>query len=259
MARALSQQAGKALPFVEAILVNTDWAIEALSSRPPVSGEQPSLGFAETLKSEYNYLTNALPGIPNYDLSELYTASSATVSGTASVLKYVRNFSRYDTPETNKYTRNFFRKCETIQESQLRPQKTRTLVEMLKKSNILARFDRAQAAHVQAKRGITPQTQTANEIRNLLQGIRGELLELARRTPKEKIDWDEIAKRLAKPGPNDEPFHLLSAQKAEYDSLWSDLSDITKDRTQVTEEKLNIIWIRVLDFIYTVLGLVHFN
>lgn len=250
--------ANDALPYAEANLVNTDWAIEAINSQPAVSGIHPSLDFGEQLKRDYLYTVSALPPIPAYDLDQLATASSITVSGTASIYNYVQSFSKYDTPEARNYVRTCVDKYDDLQVIQLRPQFTRSLVTKLNNTNTLERFDRAQKAYLQAKSGINAPTQAANEIRNLLYGIKGNLLELARKIPKENITWQEMARRISKPGPKDVPYQELAAQETVYTSLVNDLSPTAKDWKQVSLTELNQTWTQVIDFIYTVLGLVNF-
>ncbi|MFC2004258.1 hypothetical protein ACFLUK_01770 [Chloroflexota bacterium] len=252
--------ANDALPFVESNLVNTEWAIEAIKNQPTISGGQPILGFAETMKRDYDYTVSAIPPIPTYDPSQLDIVSSVTASGTASVYGYIQSFDRYDTPETKEYVKIFSTKYEDIQKAQLRQQNTRSLVEKLKNSGTLDRFDRAQAANIQVKSGIINSTQAASsEMRNLLYGIKGDLIELARKTPREKLSWQEMVRRLSKPGLKDEPLHTLISQEAVYTSLTNQLSETAKDWKPLSSVQLNHIWIQVLDFIYTVLGLINLS
>jgi hypothetical protein len=178
-------------------------------------------------------------------------------SGTASVYDYVRGFGRYDTPEERGYAQTYVAKYDALQEAQHRLQQTRILVEKLKNPSTLDRFDRALTSYLDVKSGIAATTQATSEIRNLLYGIRGDLLELARKIPKEQITWLEMAKRLAKPGPNDGPRQELAAQGAVYKALTDHLSEMAKDRIQVSLEELNQTWTQVLDHIYTILGLVN--
>lgn len=248
-----------ALPFVEANLVNTDWAIEALQNRPTMAGEQPFTGLVEKLERDYHYTVDALTPVPSYDLTRLSTASSMATSGTASVYDYVRGFDRYDTPEVLGYAQTYLAKYNALQEAQHRPQQTRILVEKLKSPSTLERFDRALRSYLEVKSGIAAVTQAASEIRNLLYGVNGDLLELARKTPKEQITWLEMAKRLAKPGPNDGSHQELVAQGPVYETLTGRLSEMAKDRRRVSLEELNQTWTQVLDHIYTILGLVNLS
>ena len=245
------------LPFVEANIVNTDWAIEALRNQPTTAGEQPFPGLVEKLERDYHYTVDALPPVPVYDLTRLSTASSMATSGTASVYDYVRGFGRYGTPEARRYAQTYITKYDALQEAQHRPQQTRIQVEKLKSPSTLDRFDRAGTSYVDAKSGIVAPTQATSEIRNLLYAIHGNLLEMARKTQKEPMTWLKMAKRLAKPGPNDGPYQELAAQGDVYKTLTNRLSEMAKDRRHVSSEELNQTWTQVLDHIYTILGLVN--
>jgi len=247
-----------ALPFVEANLDYTDWEIEALRNQPTMAGKQPFPGLAEKLERDYYYTVDALPPVPSYDLTRLSTASSMATAGTASVYDYVRGFGRHDTPEARGYAQTYLAKYDALQEAQHRPQETRILVEKLKSLSTLNRFDRAETSYVGAKSGIAAPTQAASEIRNLLHGINGDLLEMAKKTHEQKITWMEMAKRLAKPGPNDGPCLELAAQENTYKTLKHYLGEIAKDFKHPSLEELSQTWTQVLDHIYTILGLVNF-
>jgi hypothetical protein len=203
--------------------------------------------YLEDWKVKFKGAKDALPPIPSYDLTRLSTASSMATSGTASVYNYILGFSKYDTPEVHGYTQTYVAKYDALHEAQQRPQQTRILVEKLKSPSTLDRFDRALTSYLDVKSGTAAPTQAASEIRNLLYGIYGDLLELARKTPKEQITWLEMAKRLAKPGPNGSPRQELAAQEAIYKQLTGYLSEIAKDRGDVSLGELNQTWTQVLD------------
>lgn len=101
-------------------------------------------------------------------------------------------------------------------------------------------------------------TAAAMEIRTLLDGVKGELWERAKKWPKENMTWDIMADRLAV---NDLTGHSkeLMTQGKIRSSLIHRLSDIGKDREGGSATNLDYIWTEVLDHLYAILGLIGIN
>jgi hypothetical protein len=91
-------------------------------------------------------------------------------------------------------------------------------------------------------------------MRNLLDGIRGDLFKLARKWPKENMTWQKMAERLAKGGSTGVECQELIRQERNRSSLISRLSDILKDRETGSLTNLDNVWTQVMDHIYTVLA-----
>jgi hypothetical protein len=245
-----------ALPFVEENIENTQFVIDAISNLPTVSGDKSILGFRDTIKRDYDFTLSAFPPIPKYDISQLNTASSITTSGTVSMFSYFQSFDSYNDPNIQKYIVKLGKDYQNLQEAQSRPKKVQDLVTKLNNPNTAERFSKASKAYTLSKANINSLTEAGSEFRNLLYGIKGDLLNLARVSPNEKISWQEMANRLSKSGPNDEPLNELISQETYYKTLTDKLSQIAKDRQHTTIEQISQIWSEILDFIYTVLGLI---
>jgi hypothetical protein len=245
-----------ALPLVEQTLENTSWEIETIQNRPATAGG-PAPELVETFKREYYVVVDSLPQIPNFDQKRLSTASTVNISGTAYMYRHLTEMEKSDTPELRSYAQAYLAKYDALQDAQQRQQQTRTLVQKLNSASLLSRFDQASEAVVRAKSALTTTTQAASEMRNLLYGVNGELIEFARATKREAISWSEIAKRLAKPDPSDVAYNELCKQGEVYKALTDHLSNIAKDHVTVSLEELSHIWTQVLDHIYMMLELVN--
>ena len=106
------------------------------------------------------------------------------------------------------------------------------------------------------KAGTTPKTSTAVEIRTLIDGVKGDLFNLARKWQKENMSWEEMVERLARG--EIEKQELLD-QKKVHSSLISRLSDVLKDREGGSITNIENIWIQVLDHLYVLLNLIVLN
>ena len=105
-----------------------------------------------------------------------------------------------------------------LQESQQRTKDVRTLISQLGNPQTLERFDRANKSISMFKADATPKTSAAVEIRTLIDGVKGDLFNLARNWPEENMSWEVMVERLGK---GDKEKQELTDQKKVYSSLVS--------------------------------------
>lgn len=89
-------------------------------------------------------------------------------------------------------------------------------------------------------------------MRNVFNGVKGDLFEKARKTPNENMTWITMYQRLAK-GENER--QALLRNDTVRTSLNKDLSETLKDRANSSTNNIDNLWTQTLDFIYTVLNL----
>jgi len=248
-----------AVPIVQTILEVTDWEIEALSNYPEEADEIPLAGLAVKLERDHSYLINALPLPPDYSTGVLLNATAVTTSGSAGVYDYVTRVGDLGTPQAISYSEKFGGLYHDLLEAHSRPQTVRNLLTKLNNPQTLERFDTAYKAYMAAKSGVGTRTAAATEVRNLLDGVKGDLFQMARTSPDENMTWDEMVERLSK-GISSGPEHQeLVHQGSERSRLISRLSDVLKDREGGSVTNLDNVWTLLLDHTYTVLGLIDFG
>jgi hypothetical protein len=94
-------------------------------------------------------------------------------------------------------------------------------------------------------------------MRNLLEGLKGELWDHARQQKKENMTWSTMAERLAKGKPSGFQHQELLERKKIQSSLTDRLSKILKHREGGTYTNLDTVWTQLVDHIQVVLGLVN--
>lgn len=243
------------VPDVQKNLEVTRWEIDVLTNQPDEASEIPLTGLTSVLEEESNYWISALPMIDsNSDL--VTSAGSISASGTANLYDYVTRVGDIGTPEAVSYSQKYLRLYHELQTTQDRPQIVRNFLEQLNNPQTIERFDRASNTYLATKAGTEQRTTAALEMRNLLDGVKGDLFKMARKHPQDNMTWEKMAERLAKGGSTGTEYQELIRQQENRSALISRLSDILKDREGGSATNLDNVWIQVINHIYTVLGLI---
>jgi hypothetical protein len=247
------------LPHVQMQLDITEWELNALSNRPEEASEIPSGGLTSRWNRDNDYLTDALPLMPDYDVRVLINSTAFTTEGSASVYEYVARVGDLGTPNAITYSNEYTTSYRVLQASQERPKAIRQLLEQFRNEQTLERFDRASKAYLATKSGVGERTAAALEMRTFLDGVKGDLFAKARQQPNENMHWARMAERLAINGPSGIECQVLLSQASIHSSLINRLSQVAKDREGQSVTNLDNIWTQMVDFAYTVLGLIDFR
>jgi len=250
------KEAHDIVPHVRKIQDMTNWEIEALENRPTSSGEMPSDDIMFVGQRDYEYVVGAIPMIPEFDSDVVASAMAVNTSSTATIYTHVVKWAEADTSEAEEYSKKFTGLYHDLQTKQKRPEEVRALIAGLSDSSILGRFDKALEAYSHAKAGTVNRTDAALAMRNLIEGIKGKIYQLARKQEKENMTWPIMAERLAKGEPQGTECNELEHHKSIYSPLHERLSYVLKEREGGSPANLDQLWTQVLDHIYAVLGLV---
>jgi hypothetical protein len=254
------QNLGKAkelVPRVQRELEKTEWEIEALSNKPDEASEIPTGDMGILFQNDFNFLTQSLPMILDFDAKASSTSDAFTTSGTASVYEFVARVGDIDTPNALEYSKNYTARYQVIQAAHNLPNQIRSLLERLPTKNTLDRFDRAEKSYLTFKADSSERTSAAIEMRTFIDGLQGDLFKLARRREKENMTWTEMAKRLSKAGATGLEYSEIMRQESVRASLIARLSTIGKDREGGSLTDLNNIWSELLDHAFTILNLIN--
>lgn len=240
-------------PIVEHALEVTEWEYEALRERPEVADEIPFPTPLEDYHRRNQVLWDSLPMLPEFYISDILTTSGSSAGSAMSTYGYIARVGDIEEPEAREYSQKHTLQYWQIQERQLRPSQVRNQIQRLRNPNTVERFDRAIDAYSATRFGGGTRTAAAAEMRTLLDGIKGDLWQRARRLPGEKMTCDIAADRLAK-GEAEKTEIII--QFEERDRLYNRLSSILKDREGGSVTNLDHVWTQLLDHIYAVLNLI---
>ena len=143
-----------------------------------------------------------------------------------------------------------------MQEKHGRLEKVRNLIQSLDNHNTLERFERAINAWTAVKSGTGERAAVATEMRTLLDGVKGVLVEKVRAHQGENMTWEEMAKRLSKQSETGIEEQALVDQNAKRSILLDKLSTVLKDREGETLTDIDDLCTMVMDHLYIVLQLI---
>jgi hypothetical protein len=250
------KQIQEVIPYVQQNLEIAEWELETLRNLPSKLRTPLPASLSGSIQRDFNYVREALPQPPYYDSSKVRNSIPVTTSGTATVYGYVANLSQLEDPNLIDYSTTYTSRYREIQERQQRARIAGSLVLSLGNQNTHERFERAYSAYYSAKSGVRETRTAALEMRNLIDGFQGALLDKARKWPKENMTWQSMAARLAKGGTGGVEYQEILNQEAIRSGLISQLSSILKDRAVVNNEVIDHIWAQLIDHIFVIVGLV---
>ncbi len=243
------------VPHVQQALDFTRWEIDALSSRPEEADEiaAPTLS---NVDRENQFMTLAFPMLPKFDISMAGSASGMNVAANTTVYSFVVRVGDIPTEIAQNYSRSYAQQYQELQDKYTRVEKIRTLLVRIPDSLALKRLDPAFKSFSKSKSGVVSRTATATEIRNLLDGFKGDLFALAYGKGKGNKTWRGMSEKVAKGGTSSLEYAQLLDQEKVRDSLIDRLSGILKDREGGSITNLDAIWTQTLDHIYVALNLI---
>jgi hypothetical protein len=244
------------LPIIQQNIDLTDWQIRAYKNLPPESAEVPKPSRKYELEAENQYLRGLYKVLSIPSEQQLFLSTSVAISGGTIDFNYVNRIKDLGTPSALEYGSAFILEYNQLQDVQQRPQQVRALLIKINSKDLSNRFDSAHQSYLAFRSGSEKRTAAANEVRNLLLGLKGELWKLARQFPKENMTWNTMSARLATNGGGGTEHVILNAQDSVHSSLLDRLADVLKDREGGSITNLDSIWVETLDHLYTVLGLI---
>lgn len=241
------RQASEIAPAVQEAADEVDWQIDTLASRPPEAQNVSTAQLDEQARLAFLRVSSVLPQMPEYPPSLTLGVNSITTSSSSAANSYILCVADIGTPSAVSWANQSFDSYRTLQEAHRRHERVRELIAR-RFPTVLSRFDSAVRAYQQNRVDVGPLSAAALEMRTLLDGVQGELLERARKSPGERMSWSTMSERLASTasGPD-----VLRSQETVRASLYSDLSAVAKQRGVRSIENL---WTRTLDHLFVVLG-----
>jgi hypothetical protein len=238
-------------PRVREIRDQLNWQEAVLTNCPPEAAGYMGSGLGTPTVNEWAYLTAAIPMLPSIDANLVASATGYMASASNSVYGHLTTAGTLNTGAVLTYVNFYTESFQKLQQAHQRTDAVRALVARLGGCAV-DRFEKAIAAVNQAQLETGSESAAASEIRTLLHGVQGELMEKARSLSKEnKTPWDTTATILGK---SEEDRKTLTKEGSTHKALTEKLSQISKDRGGILPP-LATLWTQVLEHLYAVLSL----
>lgn len=246
-------------PLVQESLALTQWQRMAIETSPDEADEVPFPGLNPTYDSDLAHLGTALPAIPEFDLRQVEAISGMSASGTTTVYDYANRVGDLGTPAALEYRARVTLVLTEVQERFDTQGTVRSQIETRLPRKTLRRFDKAQKSCLAYHRGGTDREGPANDMRNLLDGVKGDLMHRAGSRRGRRVAWAPMARLIAKDAPDGPLADELVRQEAVQDALIVRLGDVLHDQEAGSTTDPNSLWMDVLGYLRTVLGLVDWD
>jgi hypothetical protein len=214
--------------------------------RRPVEAENVStIQIDEQAGLALERISRILPQMPAYNSSVSFHINSVTTSSSTATSVYISQVADIGTPGAVSYANAALNSYLPLQETHNRADRVRQLLKQ-RFPSVVARFSSAEQAGKQHQIGTGLPTGAAQEMRNLVDAIQGEVFATARTTPKENMTWSTMSDRLGRdPGSR----AVLRNQEFVRSALYGDLSDAAKQRSPGS---IDALWSRTLDHLLVV-------
>jgi hypothetical protein len=246
-----SREVADAAPEAKRIKEMLDWEAGVLERAPPEASEIPIRNIQEKNEVVYRRVRDAFPPLPPVNLEVAISTNTETTSSTTATLQFLTAAWNMQTPAATEYARKALDAYRQLQDAHQRPAKVRALIET-SLPTLLDKFDSARVAYQKWKSGHATDAAATLEMRTFVDGLKGELFNLARRHAGDNMNLDIAADRLFSSTTTGQAAkdQLLNVRN----SLMSELSDVTKRRSLAAGFRLDGLWSRVLDHALIVVG-----
>lgn len=247
--------AGDVVPQVVQMRATAQWELDLLENLPSSVSDYPQTNMGLAFQRGQDFIANAIPPVTTYDFRLTASATAISASGATEAYDYLLGIEQSGLPEAIEYAGKYTSDFRDLQTSVKRESQVRALLERLGGGSTLARFDRASRIAASAGIGAAEPTAAAMEIRTFMDGLKGDLENLARQPREQKVSPQQIAERLAVGGPQGAEYEELLRQWDARSRLMTRLTNVGKDRVPGDGAAIRDTWAEVLEHIYVVLTL----
>ncbi len=250
----------KAAPYVETSLGFGRQFVQSFDSVPPGSGLYDWTGVCASLEKGRDFLTGVAP---------ITVALSAAISGAvmcnaAGTQAAAMLWSATGDPDArvNQWASQNVLHFERLQTNRAHIDFIRQKLHELFPSSV-TEFDQSLDEYTRAINGATHSSGAAIAMRNVLESLNGNILDLARRyssRPSAIRKWDDAVLCIARGGPSSLEASQLLLEKQQYVGLHDvELTPIAKNDREPSRGEWEAIYAQFLGHLYTVLGLIEFK
>jgi hypothetical protein len=249
-------QASEFIPKIEQLRDITRWEIDALSNAPEEAEEVPTGDMLETFNTDFGLLTLALPPLPEISKEFFSSTDGSTTASSSVVFVHVTRVGDIPNENAKAYSEQYSSRYQELQNKYNFPEEIRFLLNKMGFPNTLSRFNSAEKFYFLYKGENKAKTAAAMEMRTFLDGLKGDLFNLARLNTSENMTWDKMALRLTGGDKSSQEFSLLLRQGKDQSSLTNRLSSIGKNREGQSVTNLHYIRNELLSHVYTILKII---
>jgi hypothetical protein len=245
-----SREVMDAAPHVRRLQELVDWELRTYDNRPEEAQSVESTELNRHAIVFYDRLTSTLPMLPSVDSKSVAQVSSLSATTSNAFVTYVTTVSQLQTPAAIRFAAKAIAEFGKLKEREQRPADVRRLLE-LRMPSLISKFDVAHTSCNRCKALLGDRTGAALEMRTLLDGVQGELMQRARKHERENMTLPLACERLFSPS---SMYREIQEEVEGRSALYSLLSEVAKQRDAQQAFQLDALWVRTLNHIFIVIG-----
>jgi hypothetical protein len=258
-----AKKISKIVPVVQEAKEKTEWTLDLLNDPSGVALKVFEDSDVEAIQSaDFDVWDKNLPKItvnPEY-----ISTSGSAASGTASEIVFTKLVNIYENSEEPVVVslEPFIGEYAQLQAKYGNPN------EIIKNlGNISVKlsneFEQANQSYMRANNGLLQANEAAICMRNVLEHLNGELLELARKIENRQIgknqQWLFISEKLAVGEIGSLEYRMLASKSESNKAIWQELTNLSKNLVDDPLQKLKVVYSKWIDHLFTSLKLIDFN
>lgn len=258
------KKVNEVVPFIKQAQEETDWTIGVFKDIPDdIAKVVDANKMQDIFVKDLKVWNKALPPI-NLDSSYLTSAGSGA-SGTASQVVYSQILDARaisgssQNPALVSWSSKHLAEYEQIRSRQTKVSEIEKLLSKIR-LELSLEFSEANASFSKADKSVVEPNDAANSMRNVLNHVEGNLLEISRSGQKIQVSkgqmWAFFSDKLSIGGKNSVEHSLLLQKQNDQAKLKHELTDILKKTSKDPLARLRELHVQWLDHLYTTLKLV---
>ncbi len=242
------------VPHAKKIKEKTQWELETLEKLPEELRSKINDDFVNHLYDTTTYIDKSLPTPQSIYVNSM---SAMATSDSTNVINFILQFDS-KRPEINYWAVAQTSKYRELQKKQ---EIEREIFKKLKilNNDIADRFKKSLDEFEKALALENISSNIANNFRNTLYKVRGEIWDSVKKPNEQKLDWGKITERVSVEGTGTVERAKLREMETLYNNLHDNLlSPMDKDRFEFSKEKIEQAKTMYLDYLYTIVNLIKF-
>lgn len=249
---ACHKEASPAAPTVERAWELAKWEENALINAPAEVCFDPVI--ERQMSNELTLWQSALPQMPQYNhdqIRQVYTSSFT--SGSAMYTQISKTSQQLQDPEIEQWSTQYTERYETIQHRHNRREEVLKLLGSLNPERV-EEFEKACEACESVQGGWLSQEDAGIAMRNVLEHVKGDLWQVAKRPHEQKFKWPIMVDRLSKTGPGTHMYQTLLDEETKHRQLHTELTHVAKNMKSVSGRDVVVLMTRLQDHLFIVLS-----
>ena len=256
-----AKQAASIFPYLQQAYEMTYYYYNVISTMPESTPEGPKIIIFDSLSSGQQFCNANREQIQRFDQDVITSYLAFNASGSIPVYQSLSDLSTASNTEVSEWASPFITQYRDLQQKQKKTTLISSILQRISKP-LDSEFQSALQTYKKAFSNLVGKEAAGIALRNVLEHFKGEIhsiaLKIAKRTKPavQKLKWIEMSSFLAKGGSTSFECNQLISEEGTHRSLHDRLTMVAKNRSTISDDDLEDIFVELIEHIYAVLNLI---